>query len=92
MNQFVIIREPFVVIRVPLILVLMENGLGLYQHRARNAEGLRVLILVLMEYGLGHLKFRGITPSARVLILVLVEYGLEPCGTNANRLLDTSGI
>ena len=36
-----------------LILVLVEDGLGVYQHLQRQLSKLMVLILVLVEDGLG---------------------------------------
>ena len=67
-----------------LILVLVEDGLEVWQYRALSLWPFRVLILVLVEDGLEDSKINlGGTQLTEVLILVLVEDGLEDynCGT-----------
>ena len=68
---------------IVLILVLMEDGLGLLrvQHRSQQSW---VLILVLMEDGLGRRPTANGRPIVKVLILVLMEDGLGP--VNPGRL------
>ena len=59
-----------------LILVLVEDGLGVYLSALSIVLYAVVLILVLVEDGLGALKSRRYETLREVLILVLVEDGL----------------